>query len=72
MVVELDADRLVVPVAKSYLRSRVFRDNLRCALSYHYYFVQPSSYLPLAQVLPLGPWATPIPFLLLALPPLVV
>ena len=36
------------------------------------YFVQPASYFPLAQVLPLGPWATPVPFLVLALPPLAV
>jgi len=48
-----------------------FHDNLCCALS-SYYFVQPASYLPLAQVLPLGPWATPLPFLVLALPPLAV
>src|SRR5271169_2795739 len=38
----------------------------------HPYFLHPCSYLPLAQVVPPGPCATPIPFLVLALPPLVV
>src|SRR5271165_2458794 len=36
------------------------------------YFLHSCSYLPLAQVVPPGPCATPIPFLVLALPPLVV
>src|SRR5271165_6658966 len=38
----------------------------------HPYFLHPCSYLPLTQVVPPGPWATPIPFFVLALPPLVV
>ncbi len=40
--------------------------------SVRFYFLHPCSYLPLAQVVPPGPCATPIPFFVLALPPLVV
>jgi len=36
------------------------------------YFLQPWWFSPLAHVAPLGPWATPIPFLVLALPPVLV
>src|SRR5271165_78445 len=38
----------------------------------HPYFLHPCWYLPLTQVVPPGPWATPMPFLVLALPPFVV
>src|SRR5450631_3238862 len=48
------------------------KDECQSMRAVYFFVVQPSWFLPLAQSVPPGPWDTPIPFLVLALPPLVV
>jgi hypothetical protein len=69
-------DKLVHPShnrhAARTVKGKLIKGQAGNTRSYRYYFVQPCWFAPLAQVVPLGPWATPFPFLVWALPPLPV